>query len=65
MTAEEKVKIQFPNARAERYVQGKIKGLQRTYWLIWSDFSLRGGVRIGEGATRSSAWVDAKRYITP
>ncbi len=63
MTSEQFVKIKYPNARAERYVSGRIKGMQTTYYLIWTDFSSRGGGRIGEGKTIAKAWKDAKENI--
>ncbi len=64
MTAEQFVKQKFPHARAERYMNGRIKGMQTPYYLVWSDLTSRGGRRLSEGKTKSNAWVNAKNNIS-
>jgi len=60
MTAKEFVKEKFPNARAERHVEGRIKGLQKPYWLIRDG---RNTMYMASGKTESNAWVNAKKMI--
>lgn len=60
MTAKEFVKEKFPKARAERHVQGRIIGLQKTYWLIRNG---RETMYMSSGNTESNAWVNAKKMI--
>lgn len=60
MTAKEFVKKEFPSAKAERHIEGKIPGLQKTYWLI------RDGScywYMASGTSESNAWVNAKKFI--
>ena len=63
MTSEEFVKTKFPNARVEGYTSGMIKGMQKRYYLIWSDYQSRQPNRLGEGDTKSKAWVNAKTNL--
>lgn len=60
MTSKEFVKERYPNARAERQVQGKVKGLQKPYWLIRDG---RATMYIASGTSESNAWVNAKLKI--
>ena len=50
----------MPNAKAERQVQGRIKGLQRVYWLIRDG---RNTMYFAEGETEAKAWKSAKERI--
>ncbi len=63
MTAEQFVKQYYPKARVERYVSGHIKGMQEVYYLVWTNFSSKGGNRLSEGKTKSNAWVNAKKNV--
>lgn len=63
MTSEEKVKEIYPNAFAERY-QSKMWGGTEEHYLIWSSRKRTEQMRLGEGKTKSSAWVNAKNYVT-
>lgn len=60
MTSKEFVKSKFPNARAERQVEGRIKGLQKVYYLIRDG---RNTMYMASGKTESNAWVNAKNVI--
>lgn len=60
MTAKEFVKSKIPNARAERQVSGRIKGLQEVYWLVREG---RNTMYLASGKTESNAWVNAKKLI--
>lgn len=62
MTAKEYVKLTFPYARAEKYTNGRIKGMQTSFYLIWSS-PQKDKIRLAEGKTESVAWSNAKRYI--
>lgn len=62
MTSEEKVKQKYPKAIAERY-QSKLWGGLEEYFLIWSCRNKETKIRLGEGKTKSSAWVDAKNNL--
>jgi hypothetical protein len=61
MTAKEFVKQHMPNAKAERHVQGMIKGMTKPYWLI------RNGREtmyfVSSDKSESNAWVLAKQRI--
>jgi hypothetical protein len=60
MTAKEFVKDRFPNAKAEKHIEGMIMGLIKPYYLI------RGGrsyMYLSSGKTASNAWVKAKEHI--
>lgn len=60
MTVKEFVKSKMPKARAEKHKEGRIKGLQKTYWLI------RDGMQtmyFAIGDTESKAWKRAKERI--
>ena len=61
MTAKEYVKQHYPNAKSERQVSGRIKGMQRIYWLIRDGNQT---MYLAEGKTESNAWVNAKKRIT-
>ncbi len=60
MTAKEFVKQNYPNARAERQVKGRIAGLKEVYWLIRPSI---GAMYIASGKTESNAWVNAKNFV--
>lgn len=60
MTAKEFVKSKYPNARAERQVSGRIKGMQEVYWLIRIG---RDTMYFAIGKSESNAWVVAKKLI--
>ncbi len=60
MTAKEFVKSRLPKAKAERHVQGRIKGMQTVYHLIRDG---RNYMYIASGKTESNAWVNAKKFI--
>lgn len=61
MTAKEFVKARYPKAKAERQVEGRIKGLQKTYWLIRDGNNY---MYMASGNTESNAWVNAKKKIS-
>ena len=63
MTSEEKVKEKYPKAYAERY-QSKMWGGLEEYYLIWSSRIREDQRRLGEGKTKSSAWVNAKNTLS-
>lgn len=60
MTAKEFVKEKMPNAKAERHVSGRVKGMQSVYWLIRDG---RDSMWFAEGTSESNAWVNAKKRI--
>jgi hypothetical protein len=60
MTAKEFVKEILPKAKAERHVEGRIKGLQKPYWLIRNG---RETMYISSGTSESNAWVNAKKFL--
>ena len=60
MTAKEFVKSKMPNARAERHVKGRVKGMQETYWLIRE---IGQQMYFAIGKSESNAWVEAKKRI--
>lgn len=60
MTAKEFVKERFPNARAEKQVQGMIKGMQETYYLIRDG---KNTMYMARGKSESNTWVNAKKNI--
>lgn len=60
MTAKEFVKERYPNARAERHLSGRIKGMQEVYYLIRDG---RNTMYMANGKTESNAWVNAKKNI--
>lgn len=60
MTAKEFVKSKMPKARAEKHKEGRIKGLQRTYWLIRDG---REYFYFANGDTESKAWKKAKEKL--
>ncbi len=60
MTAKEFVKSKLPKAKAERHTQGRIKGLQKAYYLIREQGQ---SMYMAEGDTESKAWVNAKNRI--
>lgn len=62
MTSEEKVKEKYPSAYAEKY-QSNTWGLGEVYYLIWSRRNNQHKIRLGEGKTKSKAWVDAKNKL--
>ncbi len=64
MTSEQFVKSKYPRARVEKYMRGRVKGFQTTYYLVWSAFPSHGGVRLAEGNTKYNAWKNAKENIT-
>lgn len=60
MTNKEYVQNKLPNARAEKQVRGRIKGMQETYYLI------RDGVNkmyLASGKTEAKAWKEAREVI--
>lgn len=59
-SAKEYVKSHVPNARAEKQVQGNIKGLQKTYWLIRNGWD---SGYMASGDTEARAWKAAKELI--
>ena len=61
MTAKEFVKNKFPKATVEKQVQGRIKGLQETYYLVRED--RKSYFYIASGKSESNAWVNAKKFI--
>jgi hypothetical protein len=63
MTSEEKVKEKYPKAYAEKY-QSKMWGGGEVYYLIWSSRLREEKIRLGEGKTESSAWVNAKNELS-
>jgi hypothetical protein len=62
MTSEEKVKEKYPKAIAEKYTS-KMWGSGETYYLIWSCRNRDEKIRLGEGETKSKAWVNAKNEL--
>lgn len=62
MTSEEKVKEKYPKAFAEKY-QSKMWGGTEEYYLIWSSRKREEKYRLGEGETKSKAWVNAKKEL--
>ncbi len=60
MTAKEFVKSKIPKARAEKHLQGRIKGLQKANWLIRDNGQT---MYFASGKTESKAWVAAKTRI--
>lgn len=60
MTAKEFIKEKYPNAKAEKQIRGRIKGMQEAYYLI------RDGINtmyLASGTSESNAWVNAKKAI--
>jgi hypothetical protein len=53
VSAKEFVKAHVPNAKVEKQVQGRIKGLQKTFWLIRDGNST---MYMAEGDTEAKAW---------
>lgn len=60
MTSKEFVKSKMPNARAERHVKGRIKGMQKAYWIIRDG---RQTMCFASGISESNAWAEAKKRI--
>lgn len=60
MTAKEFVKKKMPTAKAERHVQGRIRGAQEPYWLIREGNQY---MYFAHGKTESNAWVNAKKRL--
>ena len=60
MTAKEFVKEKMPKARAERQVQGRVKGMTKAYYLIRDG---RASMYFAQGKTESAAWVAARKRI--
>jgi hypothetical protein len=60
MTAKEFVKTHYPSAHAERHVEGRVIGIQKTYWLIRDG---RQTMYMASGKSESNAWVNAKKWI--
>jgi hypothetical protein len=60
MTAKEFTKERFPNARAEKQIRGRIKGMQEVYYLIHDG---RNTMYMSCGNSISNAWVNAKKSI--
>lgn len=60
MTAKEFVQSKMPNARSERHVMGRIKGMQEVYWLIRVGSQT---MYFASGKSESNAWVNAKNNI--
>ena len=60
MTAKEFVKKRIPYARAEKQINGMVKGFQTTYWLIRE---IGKTMYLGSGETEAKAWKAAKDYI--
>jgi hypothetical protein len=60
MTAKQFVRSKYPTARCEKHMQGKIKAIQKPYYLI----RVAGNTMyMAEGTSESNAWVNAKKYI--
>lgn len=60
MKAKEFVQLRYPNAKCEKQVSGRIKGMQEIYYLI------RDGINkmyMASGKTESKAWKEAKQII--
>lgn len=60
MTAKEFVKEKYPKAKAEKRVSGRIKGMQKVYYLIRESGDK---MYLAEGETESKAWKNAKELI--
>lgn len=60
MTAKDFVLQHKPTARSEKQVQGRIKGMQRTYYLIREQGKT---MYFSSGDTESKAWKAAKERI--
>ena len=60
MTAKEFVKEKYPNAKAEKQIRGRIKGMQEVYYLIHDG---RNTMYMASGTSESNAWVNAKKFI--
>lgn len=60
MTAKEFVKEKYPNARSEKQIRGRVKGLQEVYYLIRDG---RSTGYLSSGNSESNAWVNAKKRI--
>lgn len=60
MTAKEFVKEKYPNARVEKQIRGRIKGMQEIYYLIRDG---RNTMYMASGKSKSNAWVNAKKLI--
>jgi hypothetical protein len=60
MTSKEFVQERFPKAKAEKVVNGRIKGMQEIYWIIRDG---RNTMPMTSGKTESNAWVNAKARI--
>ena len=59
-SAKDYVKSRFPNARAEKQVQGRVTGFQKTYWLIRDGNAT---MYMASGDTEPKAWKNAKEFI--
>lgn len=59
MTSQEFVCSIYPRAIAKRYTTNSGEG----YYLIWSLRYGSDAIRLGEGKTASSAWVNARENI--
>lgn len=60
MTAKEFVQSKMSDMNSEKHVSGKIKGMQKTYWLIRQKYNT---MYFAEGETESKAWKNAKERI--
>lgn len=60
MTSKEFVKEKYPNARAEKQIRGRVKGMQEVYYLIRDG---RNTMYMAYGTSESNAWVHAKKLI--
>jgi hypothetical protein len=61
MTAKEIVRLKYPNASIERQVEGRIKGMQKVYFLVRkTPYSM---TYLASGNSKSNAWVNAKKFI--
>lgn len=60
MTAKEFVLSKYPKARAEKHIEGIVKGMQKPYWLIRPE---RCKMYLASGTSESNAWVNAKKDI--
>lgn len=61
MTAKQYVKNVYPFATIEKQIEGRVKGLQKPYYIVRTKFNASG--YIATGNTQSNAWTNAKKFI--
>lgn len=57
---EQLVKSVYPKCRIERFMNGRIKGLQKPYYILWSEYN---GLRLACEDTKALCWQSALEKI--